>query len=160
LIINDKKEKNKSSYHETQLQKIDAVETSNNQVDIKKISEIRLALRRRYVPRRNYRRIFKQWDKANIGEISIVDAYNMINKLSIPINIDETRLLISSSNERGTETLNLHEFMHLIFNDNDELNLKIKNISSKIIKDIFFQQEILFENYKIFYFLIQINLKN
>lgn len=130
LIINDKKEKNKTSYHETQLQNIDAAETLNNQVDIKKINEIRLALRRRYVPRRNYRRIFKEWDKENMGEISIKDACNMINKLSIPINFDETRALVSSSNKRGTETLNLQEFMHLIFNDNDELNLKIKNISS------------------------------
>lgn len=73
-----------------------------------------------------------------MGEISIVDAHNMINKLSIPINIDETRSLISSSNKRGTETLNLQEFMHLIFNDNDELNLKIKNISSKEFKIIQF----------------------
>lgn len=131
MIINDKKEKNKSSYHETQLQKVDAVETLNNQVDIKKLHEIRLALRRRYVPRRNYGRIFKQWDKANMGEISLIDAHDMINNLSIPINIDETRALVSSSNKRGTETLNLQEFMHLIFNDNDELNLKIKNISSE-----------------------------
>jgi len=54
----------------------------------------------------------------------------MINKLSIPINIDETRALISSSNKRGTETLDLQEFLHLIFNDNDELNLKVSKIAS------------------------------
>jgi len=105
-------------------------------VDINNIKEIRLALRRRYVPRRNYRKIFKEWDKANIGEISLNDAHNMINKLSIPINIDETRALISSSNTRGTETLNMEEFMHLIFNDNDELNLKVQKISSIIIYKI------------------------
>ncbi len=106
-------------------------------MDLNKIKEIRLALRRRYVPRSNIRRIFKEWDKTNHGEISINDAYKMINKLSIPINIDETRALISSSNKRGTETLDLQEFLHLIFNDNDELNLKVSEISSKNYSIIF-----------------------
>lgn len=92
-----------------------------------------MALRRRYVPRTNYRKIFKEWDKANLGEITIFDAHNMINRLSIPINLDETRALISSSNQRGNETLDMQEFMHLIFNDNDELNLKVKTITSKSI---------------------------
>lgn len=90
-----------------------------------------MALRRRYAPRSDIRKIFKEWDKANLGEISIIDVHSMINKLSIPINIDETRALISSSNNRGSEALNMIEFMHLVFNDNDELNLKIKNLSSK-----------------------------
>ena len=108
-------------------------ETIEHKVDINKLKEIRLALRRRYVPRTNYRKIFKEWDKANMGEISIIDAHEMINKLSIPINVDETRALISSSNKRGNETLDMQEFMHLIFDDNDELNLKIKRMSKKFI---------------------------
>jgi hypothetical protein len=55
----------------------------------------------------------------------------MINDLSIPINIDETRALISSSNKRKSENLNVEEFMHLIFNENDEFNLRVKHINSK-----------------------------
>ena len=35
--------------------------------------------------------------------------------------INETRALIASSNQRGTENLNLKEFFHLIFGDNDAI---------------------------------------
>lgn len=59
----------------------------------------------------------------------------MINKLSIPINIDETRALISSSNKRNTENLNMEEFMHLIHNDNNEINLKLKDFDSILINN-------------------------
>ena len=55
----------------------------------------------------------------------------MINNLSIPINIDETRALISSSNKRKTENLNVEEFMHLVYNDNDELKIRLKHLNSK-----------------------------
>lgn len=110
------------------MHKVKAEKTLENRVDIGKIKEIRLCLRRRYASRQNIRKIFKEWDKQNTGEISIYDAYKMINKLSIPINIDETRALISSSNQRKTENLNIEEFMHLIYNDNDELNLKLKHL--------------------------------
>lgn len=114
-----------------------------------KLKEIRLALRRRYAPRTNYRKIFKEWDTGNLGEISVYDAHNMINKLSIPINIDETRALVSSSNTRGTESLDMQEFMHLIFNDNEELNLKVKNISSNLKKQnkkiYFFMKNLIFQ---------------
>jgi hypothetical protein len=103
-----------------------------NKVNLEKLQEIRLCLRRRYASRTKIRKIFKQWDKDNTGEISVYEAYKMINKLSIPINIDETRALISSSNQRKTENLNVEEFMHLIYNDNDELKLRLKHISSKI----------------------------
>ena len=47
-------------------------------------------------------------------EITVFDAHKMINSFSIPINYNETRALIASSNKRGTESLNLEEFIHLI----------------------------------------------
>lgn len=55
----------------------------------------------------------------------------MINRLGVPINYNETRALIASSNKRETETLNLEEFMHLIFSDNPALNIDLKNIKYK-----------------------------
>ncbi len=55
----------------------------------------------------------------------------MINAFSIPINYNETRALIASSNKRETETLNMEEFMHLIFNDNIELKVNLKALKFK-----------------------------
>lgn len=130
-ITKDKEEKNKEAYTETQLVNIEAEETLENKVDIKKLQEIRLALRRRYASRTNFRKIFKEWDHSIAGEISVYDAYNMINSLSIPINYNETRALLASSNTRGTETLDLKEFMHLIFSDNPALNVDLKKIKYK-----------------------------
>lgn len=137
-LANEKDHIYKEQNYETQLHKVNAEKTLENRVDLEKLQEIRLCLRRRYASRQNIRKIFKDWDKQNTGEISVYDAYKMINKLSIPINIDETRALISSSNQRKTENLNIKEFMHLIYNDNDELNLKLKHLNSKKnIKKIF-----------------------
>ena len=130
-INKDKREKNKEAYQETQLVNIEAEETLEGKVDIKKLQEIRLALRRRYANRTNFRKIFKEWDHSISGEISVYDAYQMINSMAIPINYNETRALLASSNQRGTETLNLQEFMHLIFNDNPGLNVDLKKIKFK-----------------------------
>ena len=55
----------------------------------------------------------------------------MINKLSIPINIDETRALVSSSTKGKSENLNMEEFMNLIHNDNEESNFRLKETNSK-----------------------------
>lgn len=103
-INKDKEEKNKAAFQETQLVKIDAEETLENKVDIKKLQEIRFALRRRYANRSNYRGIFKQWDHTLNGEISVYDAHEMINSFAIPINYNETLALISSSNTRETQS--------------------------------------------------------
>jgi hypothetical protein len=130
-IEKDKKDKNKEAIAETQLVNIEAEETLENKVDIKKLQEIRLALRRRYANRTNFRKIFKEWDHSIAGEISVYDVHDMINAFSIPINFNETRALIASSNKRGTETLNMEEFMHLIFNDNQQLKVDLSKIKFK-----------------------------
>ena len=121
-IIKDKSDKNKAAIQETQLVKINVKDTKGEGVDVSKINEIRLAIRRRYANRSNFRKIFKEWGQTSNGEITVYDAYSMINKLSIPINLNETKALIASSNTRGNLTLNLEEFMHLIFEDNAALN--------------------------------------
>ena len=130
-IIEDKTNKNKEAYQETQLVKLNVENTLENKVDISKLKEIRLALRRRYANRSNFRKIFKEWVRSTKGEISVYDAHLMINQLSIPINFNEMRTLIASSNNRSTESLNLEEFMHLIFNDNPALNVDLSKIQFK-----------------------------
>ena len=130
-IEREKSLKNKESTHETQLVKIEAKETLDNKIDLKKVQEIRLALRRRYANRTDFRKIFKEWDLNAIGEITVYSAHDMINRLNIPINYNETRALIASSNKRGTESLNLEEFMHLIFSDNEALKVDLDKFEFK-----------------------------
>ena len=122
---------NKEAPQETQLVKIEANETLGNKIDINKIQEIRLALRRRYASRKDIRKIFKEWETTGLGEITVYSAHDMINRLSIPINYNETRALIASSNTRGTETLNLEEFFHLIFSDNEALKVDLNKLQYK-----------------------------
>lgn len=134
MIIKDKNEKNKEADQETQLVKIDAEDTMEDKVDVKKIQEVRLALRRRYASRTNFRKIYKEWDQNAHGEITVYDAHNMINRLGVPINYNETQALLISSNMRGTDNLNMEEFMHLIFSDNPGLNLDLKKLKCNLTK--------------------------
>ena len=122
---------NKSAKLETQLVKLDVNETLDNKIDLKKIQEIRFALRRRYANRTDIRKIFKEWDMNCMGEITLYSAHDMINRLNIPINYNETRALIASSNTRGTESLNLEEFIHLIFSDNEALQVNLDELQYK-----------------------------
>ena len=129
---------NKSAKLETQLVKLDVNETIDNKINLEKIQEIRFALRRRYANRTDIRKIFKEWDINCMGEITLYSAHDMINRLNIPINYNETRALIASSNTRGTESLNLEEFIHLIFSDNEALQIdldKIKYKDEKLYKE-------------------------
>ena len=141
-IIADKINKNKEAIQETQLVKIEAKKTLEGRVDMKKLQEIRLALRRRYANRTNFRKIFQDWQRSAQGEITTYDAHHMINDLNIPINYNETRALISSANKRGTYNLNLTEFMSLIFDDNPILKVDLSNIEFKD-EEIFEEGEVL-----------------
>jgi Ca2+-binding EF-hand superfamily protein len=131
MIIKDKNSKNKEAIQETQLVNIEAEVTLENKVDINKVKEIRLALRRRYANRTNFRKIFKDWDSNGKGQVDVYDANSMINKLGIPINFNETRALIASSSKGQSEELSLEEFMHLIFSDNPALEINLQKIKFK-----------------------------
>ena len=122
---------NKSAKLETQLVKLDVNETLDDKINLEKIQEIRFALRRRYANRTNIRKIFKEWDINCMGEITLYSVHDMINRLNIPINYNETRALIASSNTRGTESLNLEEFIHLIFSDNEALQINLDELQYK-----------------------------
>ena len=127
-LATEKKAKNQDTIAETQIVKLDKTQdTLDNKIDIEKIKEIRLALRRRYANRTNFRKIFKEWDKNDSGEISLRNGKEMINKFGIPINYNETRALYMSSSARNQDSLDLKEFIHLIFSDNEALKIDSKN---------------------------------
>ena len=80
---NDKLERNKQADQETQLVSIKASVTDEDKINIDKLRELTLALRRRYTNRSNFAKIFKEWDSSSNGVISISDAHKMINNFTI-----------------------------------------------------------------------------
>jgi len=58
----------------------------------------------------------------------------MINKIGIPINIHESKAFIQSSNNENKETLNLENFIKLIFSDN-QIDYLIRMESSNDVKE-------------------------
>lgn len=123
-IEKEKKEKlveykdkcNKNTTQETQLVKINSYIEKEKEVNLKKIEEIRQAIRRRYGNRKNIYKVFQLWAKTFPNKITVYDAYKMINSLSIPINYNETKVFIASGSFFGNEYLNLEEFSSLIYN--------------------------------------------
>ena len=103
-------------------------ETLEGKVNLEKVREIRRAIRRRYANRKNFRKIFNMWDEDSIGVLSIKNVYNMVQKLGININFDEARVLVSSADRNKSNDLSLDEFLDLIFNDNDALNVNLTKL--------------------------------
>ena len=130
-LSKDKKRINKNVIQETQLVRMNIPHTMDNIINIKKIQEIRQALRRRYGNRRNINKIFQQWARTFPNKITVYDAYKMINSLCIPINYNETKAFIASGSDFGNEYLNLEEFSNLIFNENEKFNSGPYKISSE-----------------------------
>ena len=101
-------------------------------VDINKLKRIRMMLRDKYSNKHNYRKIFKEWTSPGEDEIKLENCYRVINNFGIPINHNETRALIASSNLRGSDnTLNMEEFMNLIFYDNNILDMNLHDFQYK-----------------------------
>lgn len=130
-LSKDKKRINKNVILETQLVRMNIPHTMDNIINIKKIQEIRQALRRRYGNRRNINKIFQQWSRTFPNKITVYDAYKMINSLYIPINYNETKAFISSGSNFGNEYLNLEEFSNLIFSENEKFNSGPYKISNE-----------------------------
>lgn len=93
--------------------------------------EIRKALRRRYANRKNFQKIFSSWDTDGTGSIDAKKMFDMLNKMEIKINMDESRVLIASGDESMSGKLDLEQFMYLIFNSNEALNVDLKKIPGK-----------------------------
>jgi Ca2+-binding EF-hand superfamily protein len=101
---------------------------------LEKVREIRRAIRRRYANRKNFQKIFNLWDEDSNGAISVRNLYNMIHRLGININLDEARVLLASSDKDGSHDLALNEFLDLIFNEKDALNVNLKALPSMLFK--------------------------
>ena len=114
-LAKEKKKGNKNAIQETQLVKINTYVDKEKKINIKKIEEVRQALRRRYGNRKNIYKIFQLWAKTFPNKITVYDAYKMINSLSIPINYNETKAFIASGSNFGNEYLNIEEFANLIY---------------------------------------------
>ena len=114
-LFKDKQKANKNASQETQLVKINSyMDKGDKSINLKKIEEIRIALRRRYGNRKKINKIFQHWAKTFPNKITAYDAYRMINSLSIPINFNETKALIASGSNSRNEYLTLEEFSNLI----------------------------------------------
>jgi Ca2+-binding EF-hand superfamily protein len=50
----------------------------------------------------------------------------MVQKLGITINTDEAHVLLASADKDKSNDLKLDEFLDLIFNDKDVLNINLK----------------------------------
>ena len=115
-LTKDKKKENNTAIQETQLVKIINYRSKDKEknIGIKKIEEIRNAIRRRYGNRKNIYKLFQLWAKTYPNKITIYDAYKVINALSIPINYNEAKVFIASASSSGNDYLNIEEFSNLI----------------------------------------------
>ena len=129
-LAKDKKKENKNAIQETQLVKINTFLDKEDVINIKKIEEVRQALRRRYGNRKNVYKIFQLWAKTFPNKITVYDAYKMINSLSIPINYNETKAFIASGSNFGNEYLNIEEFANLIY---DPIKMDLGKDNKKLI---------------------------
>ena len=119
----------KQAIQETQLVHIQHKQTLEGRVDLDKVIDIRRTIRRRYANRSNFRLIFNQWDRDSLGVIRTEDLHFMVNQLGIPINMYEARVLVASANSTNSGTLNLDEFLQLVFDDSNKLNVDLREIT-------------------------------
>lgn len=126
-----KHENHAKGIQETQLVGFeDNTNTLEGRVDLEKVREIRRAIRRRYANRKNFQKIFNLWDEDSNGAISVKNLHNMIHRLGININLDEARVLLASSDKDASNDLALDEFLDMIFNEKDVLNVNLKSLPS------------------------------
>ena len=134
LLNNDNKEKEKKEIFDYKNENGKKNENNNlieNKIDLNKVKKIRDLLRKRYSVKSDYFNIYKTWNECSGKEINLIQAHNIINKLGININYNETKALIASVNDRGTDNMNINEFFRLIFNENPEFNIDKNNFEYK-----------------------------
>jgi hypothetical protein len=57
----------------------------------------------------------------------------MLKRLQINVNLDEARVLLASSDKDGSNDLALNEFLDLIFNEKDALNVNLNALPGNVI---------------------------
>lgn len=118
----------KKASTETQLVLVKTNKTMEGKVDLKKIADIRRSIRRRYTNRTDFRKIFNAWDYEGLGVLRPEDVHRMVNRLAVDINMDEAKVLIATANKSMTGVLSLAEFMELIFDESDKINVDLSSI--------------------------------
>ena len=134
-LAKEKKFLNKNANNETQLVKINAHKTQDDFINIDKIKEITMALRRRYGNRTDANKIFNIWARTFKNKITVYDAYKMLNYLNIPANYNEAKAFIASGSNSGADFMNIEEFSNMIFDDNLGQYLKESKNDEKILID-------------------------
>ena len=121
---------------ETQLVGFDKYnnDTINNNIDLEKVREARRVLRRKYANRKNIQKIYSTWDEENAGVVTADNVFNMSKKLGLNLNYDEARVLLASANRTSSGSLNLDEFLDLIYNKDDVLNVDLDKLASKFLE--------------------------
>lgn len=134
-LIKEKHNIHGNAVQETQLVGYDkySADTLKNNVDLEKVREAKRVLRRRYASRKNFFSIYNAWDSDHKGYISLENVYNMCKKLGLNLNVDESRVLLASANKTGSGFLPLDEFLDLIYNKDDVLNVDLDQLASNVI---------------------------
>mmetsp|Transcript_32344 Transcript_32344/g.55993 ORF Transcript_32344/g.55993 Transcript_32344/m.55993 type:complete len:753 (-) Transcript_32344:1174-3432(-) len=133
---NTKEVEHKKATTETQLVHVLHGKTLEGKVDLKKIVDIRRSIRRRYANRTDMSKIFNAWDLGSLGVIRSEDVYEMVNRLGIQLNMDEAKVLLATANKSMTGNLSLDEFMQLIFEDSDKLNVDLAAIGDTSVHQV------------------------
>jgi Ca2+-binding EF-hand superfamily protein len=97
---------------------------------LSKVAEIRRMLRRRYQNHSDVKKIFKNWDLSCLGAIRPIDVLTMMAKLGMPVSLEEASQLVASACKSKAGKLSLCEFMELVHDDNDQLNVDISNLKA------------------------------
>mmetsp|Transcript_10558 Transcript_10558/g.20327 ORF Transcript_10558/g.20327 Transcript_10558/m.20327 type:complete len:793 (+) Transcript_10558:196-2574(+) len=119
---------------ETQLVPMVTTKTAEGTINAKKIVDLRRAMRRRYASRSNFRKIFNAWDINSQGIVTADDIMQMLNKIGITINAEETQGLVTSITGLSEPTLKIDDFLGLVFDDCDTVNVDLGNLPQKFEK--------------------------
>lgn len=112
-------------------------ETGAEAVNLTKVLEARRAIRRKYANSKNFHKIFNLWDRESKGYISLQNIYDMLHCMGLNINRPECKVLLATSDHDGNGKMQLNEFLDLIFNDYNVLNMDLEKIpySGAIIEE-------------------------
>jgi len=142
-LIKEKHNIHGNAVQETQLVGYDkySADTLINNVDLEKVREAKRVLRRRYASRKNFFSIYNAWDSDHTGYVSLENVYNMCKKLGLNLNVDESRVLLASANKSGTGFLPLDEFLDLVYNKDDVLNVDLDQLAKNPGQDYLVKRE-------------------
>lgn len=103
--------------------------TPESGIDLRKIRDVRRALRRRYIRCKNFNRIFTAWDRESKGRISVQNVYTMLKLMNMPLSKAEANVLLASADRTKAGELAPAEFMDMIFNQDNILDLDLKKVN-------------------------------